>query len=322
MNPTEDVAVPDARAVRERPPLASLPLDAVLEEMRSGAVRPAFDRLVAALAAARRAATPEAWAWAIAGARAHPLRGFLHRDPFTLRCFAHARQGIVPAAALDYALRPRALGTGAGDPVAVLHRCTAGGQAAQALRFRRDYLASTLDDAAAASARPLRVFAAGSGRLREFDRTRRAVPARIARIVAFDPEEDSHRAARLDYPRLAIAPHVASVAQLVETSHLFADMDLVYCAGLMETLPRGAARGLARALFGMVRRGGVLVITHFLPGLEEAGYLEAFMDWRMGYRSRSELFDLVREIAQDSVSGWVYSENREATLGAISAQRR
>ena len=103
---------------------------------------------------------------------------------------------------------------------------------------------------------------------------------------------------------------------------LFAGMDLVYCSGLLEVLPQPAASALARSLFAMVRPGGALVLTQFLSGLEEAAFLEAYMDWRMIYRTRAQLVALVQELLPEASRDWHYAESPESTLGVIALARR
>jgi extracellular factor (EF) 3-hydroxypalmitic acid methyl ester biosynthesis protein len=313
------VQAPPAATTQER---STLPLDAVLEIARSGAVSEALERLVAALAEARARLSPEAWFRAIAEARAHPLREFLHRDPFTLRCYSKPRGYAADAAALDYVLRGRELAVRGTDPVSAIHYFTTHGQLARALRFRRDWLAREIDAAATRAASPLRIFAAGCGHLRECDRIDAFAAGRIGKLVAFDMDADNLEGLRHDYGHLPIVTHQGSVRQLADGKHLFGDMDVVYCAGLIESLPQSAALGLARALFAMLRPGGSLLITCFTGNLSEAGYLETFMDWRMLYRSQSEICGLLKDIPFDAVADWRYVDSPEATLGMLRITRR
>jgi SAM-dependent methyltransferase len=246
----------------------------------------------------------------------------LHRDPFTLRCYSKPRGYAADAPALDYVLRARELAVRSSDPVSALHHFMTHGETARALCFRRDAIAREIDKAAEGAALPLCVFAAGCGRLRECDHIRPSTPQRLGKLVAFDMDAENLAGLKRDYPELPILTHQGSVRQLVDGKHLFGDMDLVYCSGLMEALPQAAALGLSRALFAMLRPGGSLVITCFTHGLAEAGYLEAFMDWRMVYRTPVEIVDLAKAIASDEISGWTYRESPEATLGVLRVTRR
>jgi hypothetical protein len=303
-------------------PSHGVPFDALLEMARRGAVTEALDQLTAALAQARMRASPEMWTRVVSEARTHALREFVHRDPFTLRCYAKPRGYPGDAIALDYVLCGPELPARSSDPVAALHHYTTHGQTARALQFRRDYLAREIDAAADRSPRPIDVFAAGCGHLRECDRIRAFALGKIRKLVAFDTDAGNLECVPRDYPHLPIALYPGSVRQLADGKHLYSEMDLVYCAGIMETLPQPSARGLARALFAMLKPGGTLVITNFLRSHAEAGYLEAYMDWRMAYRMQSEFHDFVGVLDPDALASSRYCENPEATLGVITVTRR
>jgi extracellular factor (EF) 3-hydroxypalmitic acid methyl ester biosynthesis protein len=298
------------------------PLDAALEGLRQGRAEEALSALVTHLASVRRDSSPEAWGEYVARVRNHPIREEIHRDPFALRCYSKPRGYTPDATALDFVLRARDLPVKSRDPLGSIHHFTTNGQLARALRFRRDAIAREIDRVAGRSGRPARVFAAGAGHLRECDTSAAMRDGRVSRFVAFDMDNENLDGIRRDYPALPIVAHHGTVRQIAEGRHLFGDMDLVYSSGLLETLPHPAAVGLARALYAMLAPGGTLFLTHFLPGLQEVGFLEAFLDWRMVYRNPTELFDLVKELPPETVSTWVYSENTEGTIGVLSIQKR
>jgi extracellular factor (EF) 3-hydroxypalmitic acid methyl ester biosynthesis protein len=295
--------------------------DRLAEMARAGAVQQALEALVQALAQARAAAAPDAWQRIVMQARAHPLRDLVHADPFAARCFQRPRGYGADAGTLDFILRPRA------RPALSLlaegvHRFTTQGETARALRFRRDHIAAEIDAAATRAMRPLRVFAAGCGSLRECDRMRSLDEGRIAKIVAFDPDAENLEGVRRDYGGRPVSAHQGSVRQLLAGKHLFADMDLVYCAGLMETLPQPSAIAMTRALFATLRPGGLLLMACLLGSLREAAFLEAFLDWSMVLRDRAAMQALVDGIPREAVSGWTYSENPESTAAVLGIVRR
>jgi len=302
--------------------IASLELDAVLAEARAGRIEAALSSIIASLAAMRARSAPETWTRVLAAARAHPLRGFLHLDPFILRCYARPRGVAGDARALDFALRGRPLDIPLPDPAAALHRCVIRGQTARALRFRRDALAHAIEETIARTPRPPAVFAAGCGHLREWDRLVGFGMQRVGRVFAFDGDADNLEQVKRDYAGLPIVTHLGSVRDLVRGGGLFTDMDLVYCSGLLEALPQAAAASLARALFAMLAPGGTLVLTQFLAGLTEAAFLEAFMDWRMVYRTRAEVFALAQDLLPDCERDFRYVESPESTLGVLTLRRR
>jgi len=298
------------------------PLDAALEGLRQGRAEESLATLVTELAAVRGASSAESWNAFLAKLRAHPLREAIHREPFSFRCYSKPRGYSPDAVALDYVLRAREMKVRSRDPVGAIHHFATHGQAARALLFRRDSIAREIDNAAARAKRPIRVFVAGAGHLRECDKSAAMGDGRVGRLVAFDRDPENLDGIRRDYPELPVVPHHGTIRQIAEGRHLFGDMDLVYSSGMLEALPHPAAVGLARALYGMLSPGGTLFLTHFLPGLAEAAFLEGFFDWRMMYRTPADLFDLVKELPPETVSTWVYSESTEGTLGILSIQKR
>lgn len=302
--------------------IASLDLDAALADARAGRIEKALRHVVSALAAVRARSTPETWTRVLAAARAHPMRGFLHLDPFILRCYARPRGIAGDARAIDFALRGRKLDIPLAEAAAALHQCVIRGQTARALRFRRDALARAIEETIETAPRPAAIFAAGAGLLREWDRIVGFGSQRVGRIVAFDGDPDNVEQVKRDYASLPLSTHLGSVRDLVRGGALFADMDLVYCSGLLETLPDAQARSLAGALFAMVRPGGTLVLTQFLAGLTEAAFLETYMDWRMVYRTRAGVLQLVQGLLPDARNDWDYTESPESTLGVVKLKRR
>ena len=296
-------------------------LDAILSLAREGAVPPALDRLNRFLAGARRAGS-ESWLRLVGLARAHPLREFVHLDPFTLRCFSKPRGYPGDAGALDYVLRRRELAVRAADPVAEIHHYTTHGALARALLWRRDLVASAADEIAGRASEPIRFFAAACGHLRECDRMRSLKEGRVAKIVAFDMDAENLEGVRRDYANGPIAAHQGSVRQLVEGRHLFADMDLVHAGALMEGLPQAQAAELARALFALLRPGGTLILANLLESLPDAGFVEAYMDWRITYRTPQSIEALASDIDSAAIDAITYVQDSDATIGAIAVTRR
>ena len=298
------------------------PLDAALEGLGQGRAEESLAAVVTHLAQLRAATSVESWNAFLSQVRNHPLTEAIHRDPFIFRCYSKPRGYTPDAVALDFVLRARDLPVRSRDPVSAIHHFATHGQAARALQFRRDAIAREIDAVAGRAKRPARIFAAGAGHLRECDKSAALREGRVGRLVAFDMDPENLDGIRRDYPSLPIVPHHGTVRQIGEGRHLFGDMDLVYSSGLLETLPHPSAVGLSRALYTMLAPGGSLLLTHFLPGLAAAAFLEAYLDWRMVYRKPADLFDLVKELPPETVSTWVFSESAEGTMGILSIQKR
>lgn len=296
-------------------------LDTAYSEVLSGDPAAALEKLRASLARLRGQVSPERWSEVVLAARRHPLCKILHEDPFTLRCYAKPRGYPGDAVSIDYVLNARSSPPPQAR-VAQVHHFMTQGAFARALRFRRDYFARMIDEATAASRAPISVFAAGAGHLRELGTARTRRDGRFARYVAFDNDPQNLDVVRKEYAGLPIEARQGSLRQLVEGRHDFGPMNLVYCSGLLETLPQVSAQGLVRTLFGMLAPGGRLVLSNFLPGLPDAALLEIFFDWRMTLRNQGEIFALAAPLPKEQIGSWLYSENADATIGFLTVDRR
>jgi extracellular factor (EF) 3-hydroxypalmitic acid methyl ester biosynthesis protein len=296
-------------------------LDVALEEIGRGDAAAALERLRASLAGLRASVSPERWSEIVLAARRHPLCKVLHEDPFTLRCYAKPRGYAGDAVAIDYVLNGRS----GGKPearVAQVHQYMTHGAFARGLRFRRDYFARMIDEAAASRGGPISVLAAGAGHLRELGVARARREKRIARFVAFDNDPQNLDVIRREHGAL-VEVRQGSLRQLVEGRHDYAgSMNLVYCSGVLETLPQVSAQGVVKTLFSMLAPGGRLVLSNFLPGLPDAALLEIYFDWRMTLRNQGEIFALAAPLPKESIGSWLYSENADATIGFLTVDRR
>ncbi len=310
------------------PPLDGTPgpeagiLDAAHTELMAGDAQGALERLRAALAALRGKVSPERWSEVVINARRHPLCKVLHEDPFTLRCYARPRGYPGDAVALDYVLRARGNTPVTKAHVAQVHHYMTQGAFARAVRFRRDYFARMIDEVVTGSARPVQVFAAGAGHLRELAEARSRKESRLARVVAFDNDPQNLETVRREMAGLPVETFQGSLRQLVEGRHDYASMNLVYCSGILETLPQASAQGVVKTLFGMLAPGGRLVISNFLTALPDAALLEIYFDWRMTLRNQGEIFALAQPLPKEELGSWLYSENADSTIGFLTVDRR
>lgn len=297
-------------------------LDAAHAEVMSGDAMKALDALRSALATLRGRVSPERWSEIVLTARRHPLCKVLHEDPFTLRCYAKPRGYAGDAVAIDYALRARGSAPPAQARVAQIHHYMTQGGFARALRFRRDYFARMIDESSGAARAPISIFAAGAGHLRELGEARSRREGKIGRFVAFDNDPQNLDVVRKEYPGVPVEARQGSLRQLVEGRHDFGNMQLVYCSGILETLPQVSAQGLVKTLFAMLAPGGRMVLSNFLPGLPDAALLEIYFDWRMTLRNQGEIFALAAPLPKEEIGSWLYSENADATVGFLTVDRR
>jgi hypothetical protein len=54
-------------------------------------------------------------------------------------------------------------------------------------------------------------------------------------------------------------------------------------------------------MFRMLRPGGNMLIANFLPTLRDIGYMEAFMDWHLIYRTRRDMVEITMDIPEPQI---------------------
>lgn len=74
--------------------------------------------------------------------------------------------------------------------------------------------------------------------------------------------------------------------------------DLVYAAGLFDYLPQRTAQRLVEAMFRLLRPGGELLVTNFVPEVPDVGYMECVMDWHLIYRTPEDMLNLAALIPE------------------------
>ena len=93
----------------------------------------------------------------------------------------------------------------------------------------------------------------------------------------------------------------STVNELIAATPDLGTFNLVYTAGPYDLLSRPAAIRLTNALFEATRPGGLLLVSNFLGGIKDVGYMEAFMDWRIHYRDAAEMFALTSGLPEDEI---------------------
>jgi extracellular factor (EF) 3-hydroxypalmitic acid methyl ester biosynthesis protein len=302
--------VPHALRLLHEPQIAS-PL-ALLDQTHNGLldggdVAFVVERFSDGLWWLRQTVTGDQWREIVALARAHPLMGLLHEDPLIRRAFVKPRgyPGDAPLMDMIYDGREASGAVGASMiGLAMLDR-DIGLSCCTALRERRDFLAGMIDRLASATNRPC-ILSAACGHLREASLSVAVQQNRLGRLVALDQDADSLAEVDGEHAGLGIETMHRSVKAIMDGTFEHASFDMVYAAGLYETLSSRFATRLTHAFFHLLRPGGRLVIDNFARGIYDCAYLEAVGDWFLVYRDAAELFALAdpidsREIAMKRV---------------------
>jgi extracellular factor (EF) 3-hydroxypalmitic acid methyl ester biosynthesis protein len=219
--------------------------------------------------------------------REHPLFRICQEDPYTERAFKKPRGYAGDAVMMDfvYSGRPPE-GT---SPLGKQIFCaTTRVPMGLSVLYRRSLLHSFINDNIARHPSS-RILSVASGHCREIEGSLLFESGFDAEFVALDQDTEAGAIVSRDFehPRLRVlADRVKSLA--VGKLEL-GKFDFIYSAGLYDYLPDGIAALLTAQLFSMLKPDGRLLVANFLPCCYGRGYLEAFMDWRLNYRTVEEL---------------------------------
>lgn len=260
-----------------------------------------LDLLFSGLQSLRRSTTAE-WRSMIHACRVHPLHQVLLEDPFTRRAFTKPRGYAGDAVMMDYIYgREERWPEPEASPLGLaVFRYTTDAPASAGVRARRGFIADLLDRTTDATRQP-DVLAIASGHLREANLCAAVRRGRIGRFVAMDADAVSLREVEQSYGSYGVETAPADLRRLLTGRLELGSFDLVYSTGLFDYLQETTGRKLVTTMFRMLKPGGRLVVANFMPGVRDIGYMEAFMDWNLIYRTRYDMVRLTEDIPQSEI---------------------
>lgn len=281
-------------------------LDSAYDELGSPRGIPeGMDRLVVGLKGLRQRASPQSWeAFCRAECIGHPVRYMVHQDPLTERAFFKPRGYPGDAVLLDLfygAERAKPYVDDATSLGRQIYRYTSSTPAARALRRRQEVLATMIDRVSDAT-RETHIMTLGCGHLGEAAISSAVKQRRVERFLAVDRDTDSLKVVRERFGPLGVETAASTVNELIEGADGLGKFDLVYAAGPYDHLNRWMATRLTEALFRTTKPGGLLLITNFVHGIKDVGYMEAFMDWHLNYRNATDMFALTCSLPEEEIA--------------------
>ncbi len=264
-------------------------LDGTLRQMDSGDVHAAIESLVVFLSEVRSSLSGDAWTRAIAICRAHPICRLLHHDPLTRRSYRRPRGYSGDAEMLDMIYDHDAHSLCLSGTAKAVFQYTAGdGRSPKAVRNRREILARIIDDICLHTEQA-RILSVAGGHLREAELSQALAEQRIADWVAIDQDAQSVDECRRRYSGLPVRPLRGTVREILAGKKSIGKFDFVYAAGLFDYLSDPVAKALVSTMASLLAPGGKLLMANFAPSHVDSGYMEAFMDWRLIYRTGEEI---------------------------------
>ena len=254
----------------------------------------ALKELVLYLRDVWREASPGEWSELVTVARRHVIRELLSQDPLTHRSFSQPRgyQGDAELLDLIYSRDPASVGI---QNVSAIGRAifsfTVEGKAPAAVRTRRSTLIQRINRLAEERHHP-DVFSLACGHMRELQGTRAMREGKLGKVLGVDQDPISVALVNRELGSYGVEAVKGSLAAVFAGSIAKRQFDFVYSTGLFDYLDNQVCARLVEALFKMVKPGGRMLVANYLPDIEDIGYMEAYMDWRLIYRSRKQLESL------------------------------
>jgi extracellular factor (EF) 3-hydroxypalmitic acid methyl ester biosynthesis protein len=247
----------------------------------------ALDALSWHLRTLKRELSTQQWRRAIAVCREHPLSRLVYQDPLTARAFAMSRGYQGDAELLDI-IYTRDYRPFRSEPVTALgdaiFRHTIQCQAPSAVRERRQFLAGQIDSVCTNTSSP-HILSVACGHLRELEVSRAGSTTRpFARFVGLDQDPSTLAFVAQTWGHLGVKPQRASVKAFMSSAPPADRFHFIYVAGLYDYLDDTSARHVTAKLFAMLHPGGRLLVGNYTPDTDDAGYMEAYMNWHLLYR--------------------------------------
>lgn len=233
---------------------------------------------------------PVHWLELAETSRTHPLFKQCMEDPLTRRAYEKPRGYAGDACLMDYFY----YGKQEGDDISPLGNdimtCMRANPAGSAVRSRARVIGRTIDRLYKAKNRKLRILSIACGHSRE-PSTSEAFMSGNVELVALDQDRRSLDLIERDYHNQHVTTVQNSVKELVQDRGIdeLGEFDLVYASGLFDYLKDRVATKLTDIMFDLLKPGGKVFITNYMPNTVFSGYMEAIMDWKLIYR---DLFDI------------------------------
>ena len=236
------------------------------------------------------------WREMIAIARQHPIFGVLQRDPLTSYAF-HKPRGYDGDAVLMDMIYGVEFAPTSDTLTRKLSEHILSFTVAEAVRVRQWHVCHRIEELTN-QRRDAAIMAVGAGHLREAEICYPLREGRISHFLAVDSDPKSLDRVREDYGHLGVTTlHKDARALVEEGVHTPIKYDFIYALGLYHYLEDNIAQELTRYLFGLLQPEGCMFADNFAPMLRDAGYMEAFMDWRVIYRDEDSLLNLAEGIS-------------------------
>lgn len=292
----------------------------------SGDAGAEIDALMACLSKIRSSCPSDLWRSSIVPVtRMHPAAQYIYQCPLTRYSFEKPRGYAGDAGLLDLIYQHRSMHDRvmAAPPIGrAIYGFTSNVAACAAARQRCRLTAELIDQISATRHRP-RILAVACGHLREAGLSRALQEGAVDLLVALD--QDIRSLSEVDLYQASvnarIVTHQASILELLKGRIDLGRFDLIYSAGLYDYLDMRTSQLLTSKLFKILNPGGSLLIGNFLATPPEASYMEAYMDWWLLYRDRSQIESFASSLPAGECASMEYFSDPQNRIGYLRIDR-
>ena len=194
-------------------------------------------------------------------------------------------------------------------------------QAPAAVRHRRELLAGQIDEMS--DRRPgAAMLSVACGHLRELRLSAAMQQGRVRRFVGLDQDHASLAVVAREWPEGDVETVAGSIKALWGGALRDQRFDFIYTAGLYDYLEEPLAQRLTRRMFDMVRPGGRLLVANYHPSINDVGYMETFMDWRLLYRDDAAMARLADNLPLAEIADQRIFPDRTGAVRYLQVERK
>ena len=173
-------------------------------------------------------------------------------------------------------------------------------RSANLVRVRRTRIARTIDRVVHENTNA-KVLSMACGHLREGILSLELQLGRVKRFVALDQDKESLKLVKKHFSHLGVQP-ICDTIGLIIKKRLNERFDFIYATGLFDYLNDSIAVRLIQSSLEILNSGGCLLIANFASHMEDIGFMEAIMNWRLIYRSLDSFKKLANALPENMVA--------------------
>ncbi|GCF07558.1 class I SAM-dependent methyltransferase [Dictyobacter arantiisoli] len=294
---------------------------------RQDQIRSGFDLIINELAQIRQQLPAREWKrFAEEDCRNHSIIQVLQQDPLIWRSLHQPRGYAGDGELIDFmfavedGFTPPALqqATPLGQKI---HLNSLQEEGPRAVRSRRRVIVEKINQLA--QHKPdLQILALACGHLREAKYITALQTKSLGRFIAVDHDKNNLAVVDKEFGPSGVETVVASLRDIIRGHLIHTNFDFIYSAGLFDYLSLPTAQRVTEILFNKLNPGGHLLVANYVPNIRSVGFLEAFMNWWLVYRSRPELLAVSDTLPSRQIRNYNVSMDECQYIAILDIERK